>query len=249
MLTQDKTHFGYQSVDPTEKTAKVKSVFHSVASQYDLMNDLMSFGLHRLWKKITIAKIAAKPGQQILDLAGGTGDLAKILAKSVGSEGRVILSDINHSMLEVGYRRLIDLGIINQAKCVEANAEYLPFLDFSFHAVSMAFGLRNVTYKEKALTEIYRVLKPGGRVVILEFSHPKNATFNSLYDLYSFKVIPWLGKLVTNDKDSYQYLVESIRMHPDQETLCTMMQDAGFEQCHYQNINGGIVAIHIGYKF
>ena len=241
------THFGYRSVPADEKADLVKGVFDSVASRYDIMNDLMSGGMHRLWKRYTIRHASARPGQVILDLAGGTGDLAREFARIVGERGRVVLADINAAMLEHGRRRLVDAGIAGNVERAQVDAEALPFDDNSFDRVSIAFGLRNVTGKEAALAEMRRVLKPGGKVLILEFSRPASA-IKPAYDLYSFKVLPLLGRLVARDPDSYQYLAESIRMHPDQETLLGMMRDAGFERCRYDNLTGGIVALHTGYK-
>ena len=241
------TPFGYRSVPADEKADLVRGVFDSVASRYDIMNDLMSGGMHRLWKRYTIQNANARPGQVILDLAGGTGDLAREFARIVGERGRVVLADINAAMLEHGRRRLVDAGIAGNVELAQVDAEALPFADNSFDRVSIAFGLRNVTGKEAALSEMHRVLKPGGKVLILEFSRPSSA-IKPAYDLYSFKVLPLLGKLVARDPDSYQYLAESIRMHPDQETLLGMMRDAGFERCRYDNLAGGIVALHTGYK-
>ena len=241
------THFGYKDVPVDEKADLVKGVFDSVASRYDIMNDLMSGGMHRLWKRYTIQHANARPGHVILDLAGGTGDLAREFARVVGERGRVVLADINAAMLEHGRRRLVDAGIAGNVELAQVNAEVLPFADNTFDRISIAFGLRNVTDKEAALAEMHRVLKPGGKVLILEFSRPSSA-IKPVYDLYSFKVLPLLGKLVTSDPDSYQYLAESIRMHPDQETLLGMMQDAGFERCRYNNLTAGIVALHTGYK-
>jgi demethylmenaquinone methyltransferase/2-methoxy-6-polyprenyl-1,4-benzoquinol methylase len=241
------THFGYQDVSVDEKAGLVKGVFDSVASRYDIMNDLMSGGLHRLWKRYTIQHANARPGQVILDLAGGTGDLAREFARIVGERGRVVLADINAAMLEHGRRRLVDAGIAGNVDLAQVDAEALPFADNTFDRVSIAFGLRNVTDQASALAEMHRVLKPGGKVLILEFSRPSSA-IKPAYDLYSFKVLPLLGKLVARDPESYRYLAESIRMHPDQETLLGMMRDAGFERCRYNNLTAGVVALHTGYK-
>jgi demethylmenaquinone methyltransferase/2-methoxy-6-polyprenyl-1,4-benzoquinol methylase len=248
-MSQEKTHFGYREVPENEKAALVAEVFRSVAPKYDLMNDLMSFGLHRLWKRFTIQHAALRPGQKVLDVASGTGDLAREFAKAVGAQGKVVMTDINEAMLQVGRERLEDAGIIGNIECVQADAEKLPFDDNYFDCVSIAFGLRNVTQKANALKSMYRVLKPGGKLLILEFSQANTPFLKKIYDLYSFHVIPKMGALVTNDRESYQYLVESIRMHPDQETLKTMMMDAGFEDVNYFNLNGGIVALHKGYKY
>lgn len=247
--TEDSTHFGYQKVKVEEKAKKVAEVFHSVADQYDVMNDLMSFGVHRLWKRYTIELSGVRSGQTVLDIAGGTGDLTAKFASLVGHEGQVILSDINASMLNNGRSRLIDKGILGNVEYVQADAQHLPFPDNSFDCITIAFGLRNVTDKDLALRSMYRVLKPGGRLLVLEFSKPVMPGLKSLYDLYSFKVLPLMGKLVANDEASYRYLAESIRMHPDQATLKEMMSDAGFEQCDYHNLTGGIVALHRGFKF
>jgi len=243
----DTTHFGYQSVRSGEKADRVRDVFDSVASRYDLMNDLMSAGLHRLWKRFTIDQAGVRPGHVVLDLAGGTGDLARAFAGKVGKDGLVVLADINAAMLRQGRSRLIDAGVAGNLSIAQVDAENLPFADRSFDCISMAFGLRNVTHKETALRSMYRTLKPGGKAMILEFSEPGKA-IKPAYDLYSFKVLPILGKLVARDSDSYQYLAESIRMHPDQDTLKSMMEDAGFERCRYHNLAGGIVALHIGYR-
>lgn len=244
----DTTHFGYKDVHVDEKADLVKGVFDSVASRYDIMNDLMSGGMHRLWKRYTVQHANVRPGQAILDLAGGTGDLTREFARGVGPSGRVVLADINAAMLEHGRRRLVDAGIAGNVEFAQVDAESLPFADNTFDRVAIAFGLRNVTHKDTALAEMHRVLKPGGKVLILEFSRPSRA-IKPAYDLYSFKVLPLLGKLVASDPESYQYLAESIRMHPDQEALLSMMREAGFERCRYQNLAGGIVALHTGYRF
>ena len=242
------THFGYKTIAREEKASHVKDVFDSVSSRYDIMNDLMSIGLHRLWKKYTIEKAAVKRGQNILDLAGGTGDLAKAFSKQVGEDGHVVLADINISMLKEGRARLIDAGVTKNLSIVQLNAENLPFPKNSFDLITIAFGLRNVTEKQIALESIFKALKPGGKLLILEFSKPISM-MQPLYDLYSFKILPFLGELVTNDAESYRYLAESIRMHPDQDTLIGMMKNSGLERCRYQNLTGGIVALHEGYKF
>ena len=241
------THFGYQDVPVDDKADLVKGVFDSVASRYDVMNDLMSAGMHRLWKRYTIQHANARPGHVVLDLAGGTGDLAREFARIVGERGRVVLADINAAMLEHGRRRLVDAGVAGNVELAQVNAEELPFADNTFDRITIAFGLRNVTNKEAALAEMHRVLKPGGKALILEFSRPSSA-IKPAYDLYSFKVLPLLGRLIAKDPESYQYLAESIRMHPDQETLLGMMQDAGFERCRFSNLTAGIVALHTGYK-
>lgn len=250
MTTEHKTtHFGYREVPVQEKSGLVAEVFRSVAPKYDLMNDLMSLGMHRLWKRFAIAEAAVRPGQSVLDVASGTGDLAMVFARTVGPAGKVVMTDINEAMLAVGRDRLIDAGIIGNVEYVLADAQNLPFADNEFDCVTIAFGLRNVTDKAAALRSMYRTLKPGGRLLILEFSRPASKALEKLYDLYSFNVIPRLGALVTNDRESYQYLVESIRMHPDQATLKTMMQEAGFEDVDYFNLSGGIVALHKGFKY
>ncbi|MES2918018.1 MAG: bifunctional demethylmenaquinone methyltransferase/2-methoxy-6-polyprenyl-1,4-benzoquinol methylase UbiE [Pseudomonadota bacterium] len=242
------THFGYQTVPTAEKAKKVAEVFHSVADRYDIMNDLMSLGVHRLWKRYAIEMSAVRPGQQVLDIAGGTGDLAKAFSKRVGASGRVVLADINASMLGVGRDRLIDAGLSQNLEFVQANAECLPFADNSFDLVTIAFGLRNVTDKNAALRSMYRVLKPGGRLLVLEFSKPVAEPLAKVYDAYSFTLLPMMGQIVAQDAASYRYLAESIRMHPDQETLKGMMDSAGFERTDYHNLTGGIVALHRGFK-
>lgn len=246
---QNTTHFGYQTVNTEEKAKKVADVFHSVASKYDVMNDLMSFGIHRIWKRITMEYIRPRAGQKMLDLAGGTGDLTAKISPKVGESGLVVLSDINESMLNVGRDRLLDDGIVGNVRYVQANAQSLPFPSNYFDCVTIAFGLRNVTHKDQALESIYRILKPGGKLLVLEFSKPILPGLNSIYDFYSFKILPKMGKAVANDEESYRYLAESIRMHPDQDTLKQMMIDAGFDRVDYINMTGGIVALHRGYKF
>jgi len=248
MTTDKTTHFGYREVPEDEKVRMVGGVFHSVASRYDLMNDLMSGGIHRIWKRVAIELSGVRPGQHILDVAGGTGDLTSRFSREVGPTGKVVLSDINSSMLGTGRDRLLDEGVCGNVEFVLANAEALPFRDASFDCVTIAFGLRNVTHKDRALASMLRVLKPGGRLLVLEFSKPTSEFLGKLYDAYSFGVIPKIGKLVAGDEDSYRYLAESIRMHPDQETLRDMMEDAGFERCDYHNMTGGIVAIHRGFR-
>ena len=243
------THFGYKTVDKADKVGLVADVFHSVAAKYDVMNDLMSFGIHRLWKRFTVDCAGVRPGQKVLDLAGGTGDLTLKFSQLVGSSGQVILADINDSMLKVGREKLRDQGVVGNVEYIQANAEELPFNDNTFDLITIAFGLRNVTDKDKALASMYRVLKPGGRLLVLEFSKPEKELLSKLYDFYSFNILPQMGQLVANDRDSYQYLAESIRMHPDQDTLKQMMQQAEFEQVEYFNLTGGIVALHRGYKF
>ena len=242
------THFGYQTVSPDEKTRRVGQVFDSVAGKYDLMNDLMSLGIHRLWKRFAIQLAAVRPGSTVLDLAGGTGDLAVRLAEQVGSSGKVVIADINAAMLHEGRHRLLDRGLVGNIFYVQADAEALPFPEQAFDAITIAFGLRNVTVKENALAAMLRVLKPGGRAVILEFSKPVMPGLKPLYDAYSFTLLPLLGRVVAKDAGSYRYLAESIRMHPDQDTLQDMMQVTGFERCEYFNLSGGIVAVHRGYK-
>ena len=230
-MTDNTTHFGFKDVPIGEKAKLVKGVFDSVAGKYDIMNDLMSMGIHRIWKRIAIQLSHVRAGEQVLDLAGGTGDMTALFQKRVGSTGRVVLSDINAAMLQRGRDRLIDDGIAGNVQYAQIDAEKLPFPDNSFDCVSIAFGLRNVTHKEEALKSIYRVLKPGGRVIILEFSEVQGDLMKKGYDIYSFKILPFLGKLIANDSESYRYLAESIRMHPNQETLKKMMAEAGFERC------------------
>jgi len=248
MSDKETTHFGYREVDKDEKAGLVADVFHSVASRYDLMNDLMSGGIHRLWKRFTIELSGVRKGNAVLDIAGGTGDLAARFSELVGSEGRVVLADINESMLQVGRDKLLDRGIQGNIEFVQADAQCLPFPDDYFDCITIAFGLRNVTDMDMALRSMLRVLKPGGRLLVLEFSKPRNELLSRLYDNYSFHVLPVMGRLVANDGDSYQYLAESIRKHPDQDTLRDMMEDAGFCQCDYHNMTGGIVALHRGLK-
>ncbi len=248
MTDKKSTHFGYKEVPTEDKVKHVAEVFHSVAGKYDLMNDLMSMGVHRLWKRFTIHTSGVRRGAKVLDIAGGTGDLALKFSKLVGSTGQVILADINASMLNVGRDRLIDEGVTGNIDYVQANAECLPFPDNTFDVITIAFGLRNVTDKDAALRSMFRILKPGGRLLVLEFSKPSE-WLAPIYDTYSFKLLPKIGKLFSNDEDSYRYLAESIRMHPDQETMKQMMSDAGFERCDYHNMSAGIVALHSGYKF
>ncbi|OAD18694.1 ubiquinone/menaquinone biosynthesis methyltransferase UbiE [Candidatus Thiomargarita nelsonii] len=246
MNTEKTTHFGFTQVPHQDKVQRVTQVFDSVATNYDIMNDLMSLGIHRLWKRFSIELSGVQPGQRVLDLAGGTGDLAAKFATLVGEQGQVVLADINAAMLQVGRERLLDRGVL--VDYAQVNAESLPFANNTFDIITMAFGLRNVTDKEAALASMLRVLKPGGRLLILEFSELKIRPLKPLYDLYSFKVLPLLGKLIVKDADSYRYLAESIRMHPNQETLLEMMQSVGFDRCDYHNLSGGIVAVHRGFK-
>jgi len=248
MSDPDSTHFGFKTVATGEKAGMVKGVFDSVSGKYDLMNDLMSFGVHRLWKRFAIELAGVRAGQTILDLASGTGDLADRFAGLVGPQGLVIMSDINASMLSVGRDRMLDRGHVGNLSCVQINAEQLPVADNSVDLITIAFGLRNVTHKEQALASMYRALKPGGRALVLEFSKPTSKPLQKLYDVYSFGILPRMGEVVANDSESYRYLAESIRMHPDQETLKGMMQDAGFERCDVHNLTGGIVAVHRGFK-
>jgi demethylmenaquinone methyltransferase/2-methoxy-6-polyprenyl-1,4-benzoquinol methylase len=246
-MSKQTTHFGYETVAAEDKARRVRGVFDSVAGRYDLMNDLMSGGLHRLWKHFTVQQAGVRRGQRVLDLAGGTGDLAARMASKVGRDGRVVLADINLSMLAEGRRRLADVGAAGNTFIVQADAENLPFAAASFDCITIAFGLRNVTDKDAALSSMHSVLKPGGKLLVLEFSQPA-AALRPAYDVYSFRVLPVIGKVVAGDEASYRYLAESIRMHPDQETLLGMMRNAGFERCRYHNLTGGIVALHVGYK-
>jgi demethylmenaquinone methyltransferase/2-methoxy-6-polyprenyl-1,4-benzoquinol methylase len=247
--TEQTVDFGFEKVAAADKAARVRSVFESVAGKYDVMNDLMSFGAHRLWKHFTLSLTGLRPGQHALDVAGGTGDLAKGLARQVGKTGRVVLSDVNPAMLDVGRDRLLDAGLVGNVECIVADAENLPFDDNAFDCVTIGFGLRNVTDKLKALKSMHRVLKTGGQLLVLEFSTPVAPGLKPIYDAYSFKVLPFLGGVVAKDRDSYRYLAESIRMHPDQETLLAMLRDAGFIQTRYHNLTGGIVALHRGFKY
>jgi demethylmenaquinone methyltransferase/2-methoxy-6-polyprenyl-1,4-benzoquinol methylase len=241
--------FGYTEVPREQKSKLVREVFDSVATRYDLMNDLMSAGVHRLWKRYTLGQTGLRPGQAALDVAGGTGDLSAGMAAQVGDTGLVVLSDINESMLSVGRDRLLDRGLMRNVRFALANAECLPFADETFDCVTIGFGLRNVTDKPAAIASMRRVLKPGGRLLILEFSKPVVPGLKPVYDLYSFSVLPWLGARIASDAGSYRYLAESIRRFPDQETLRTMMQDAGLEDCSYHNLSGGIVALHKGFRY
>jgi demethylmenaquinone methyltransferase/2-methoxy-6-polyprenyl-1,4-benzoquinol methylase len=241
--------FGYERVARTEKADRVRAVFDSVASRYDVMNDLMSFGVHRLWKRFLLSQTGLRPGQRALDVAGGTGDIAAGMSRQVGPSGHVILSDINAEMLRHGRDRLLDLGIVGNVDCVQANAEQLPFADQSFDCVTIGFGLRNVTDKAAALDSMTRVLKPGGQLLVLEFSKPVAPGLGPVYDRYSFSVLPALGRLVAGDADSYRYLAESIRMFPDQDTLAGMMRDAGLDGVRHHNLTGGIVALHRGWRY
>jgi demethylmenaquinone methyltransferase/2-methoxy-6-polyprenyl-1,4-benzoquinol methylase len=243
------THFGFETVSVAAKARRVRDVFDSVSSNYDLMNDLMSGGLHRFWKYFALNKTGLRPGDRALDVAGGTGDLAAGLSRQVGATGTVCLTDINGSMLEQGRRNLTNKGIVGNVVMAQADAENLPFRDNCFHCITIGFGLRNVTDKEAALTSMTRTLKPGGRLLVLEFSKPVLKFLEPVYDFYSFNVLPILGELVAGDADSYQYLAESIRMHPDQEAMVKLMTAAGLEDSHYFNLSGGIVALHMGYKY
>jgi demethylmenaquinone methyltransferase / 2-methoxy-6-polyprenyl-1,4-benzoquinol methylase len=245
---RDTTDFGFEEIPLKEKTRRVRGVFDSVADRYDLMNDLMSGGAHRLWKQFALSLTGLKAGGRALDIAGGTGDLAAGLARQAGRSGLVVLADINARMLEHGRDRLIDQALTSTLSYVQANAERLPFADTSFDCVTIGFGLRNVTDKQAALASMRRVLKPGGQLLVLEFSTPVIPVLNRLYDAYSFNVLPWLGRVVAGDADSYRYLAESIRRHPDQQTLLEMMCNAGLEACRYHNLMGGVVAVHRGYR-
>lgn len=249
MSDKEKIDFGYETIDKDEKEERVAEVFHSVASKYDVMNDVMSMGVHRLWKRTMIELTGARKGQTALDLAGGTGEIAMKVAKRVGDEGHVVLSDINSSMLEEGRKRVINSGFGGMISFKLINAEEIPFPDNTFDLVTISFGLRNVTDKLKALKEMRRVTKPGGRTVVMEFSKPVAPGLAPIYDFYSFKALPLMGKIIANDEDSYRYLAESIRMHPDQETMKAMMLEAGFDEVEYKNLTGGIVAIHRGFVF
>ena len=241
------TSFGFKTVSKEEKTEKVKEVFDSVATNYDLMNDLMSMGIHRLWKRFMLSQTGLKMGMKALDVAGGTGDIAALLREQVGESGLVVMTDINPSMLKEGRSRLLDRGKLKNIQVIQCDAEELPFDEDQFDCVTIAFGLRNVTVKENALKSMFRVLKPGGKLLILEFSKP-NEMLSPVYDIYSFNILPTLGEWVANDRESYQYLAESIRVHPDQEKLEQMILSAGFDRAEYRNLTGGIVALHIGYK-
>jgi demethylmenaquinone methyltransferase/2-methoxy-6-polyprenyl-1,4-benzoquinol methylase len=246
--SERRVDFGFEKVPWSEKAERVRSVFASVAGKYDVMNDLMSFGVHRLWKQFTLSLTGLRPGQHALDVAGGTGDLARGLLKQVGKEGRVVLSDINPKMLEIGRDRLLDAGHVGNVEFIVADAERLPFEDDSFDCLTIGFGLRNVTDKAAALRSMHRVLKPGGQLLVLEFSTPVAPGLKPLYDAYSFQVLPLLGRWVAGDAASYRYLAESIRLHPNQEVMLEMLQSAGFSQTRYHNLTGGIVALHRGYK-
>lgn len=247
-MTENTTHFGFKRVAAEEKASMVRGVFDSVAEHYDIMNDLMSMGVHRIWKRIAVQLSNVRKGEQVLDLAGGTGDLTTLFEKRVGEEGNVVLADINAQMLRTGRNRLIDRGLVGNVQYTQVNAECLPFADDSFDCVCIAFGLRNVTDKDAALRSMYRVLKPGGRAIVLEFSHPIDPITEKVYDFYSFNLLPKIGKWVAKDEESYRYLAESIRMHPKQDELKAMMEAAGFERCEYFNMTQGIVAVHRGYK-
>ena len=247
--SESTTDFGYTEVPIAEKARRVRAVFESVAEKYDVMNDLMSLGVHRLWKQFALAQTGLRPGQRALDVAGGSGDLAAGMAKQVGADGLIVLTDINAAMLDRGRDRMINRGLVANVRCALANAECLPFKENSFDCVTIGFGLRNVTDKVAALRSMLRVLRPGGQLLILEFSKPVAPGLKPLYDTYSFNVLPWLGKVVAKDEDSYRYLAESIRRFPDQETLTQMMREAGFDACRYHNLTGGIVALHRGYKY
>ncbi|OAI14852.1 bifunctional demethylmenaquinone methyltransferase/2-methoxy-6-polyprenyl-1,4-benzoquinol methylase [Methylomonas koyamae] len=249
MTNDNTTHFGFKQVPKADKVALVRGVFDSVAGQYDIMNDLMSLGIHRIWKRIAVQLANVREGDHVLDLAGGTGDLTLLFEKRVGKSGQVVLADINSEMLRTGRDRLIDKGITGNIRYAQVNAECLPFADNTFDCVTIGFGLRNVTDKDAALRSMYRVLKPGGRVIVLEFSHPIDPVTEKVYDFYSFNILPKIGAVVAKDENSYRYLAESIRMHPKQDELKQMMENAGLERCEYFNMTQGIVAVHRGYKF
>lgn len=248
-MENETTHFGFKKVNFREKQKHVEQVFNSVAPVYDIMNDVMSFGIHRLWKRIALSRCQIRKHHSVLDVAAGTGDLALKIAPLVQQEGHLIVSDINGTMLNIARTRLLDQGFFENVDIVQADAEQLPFATHAFDRIIMGFGLRNVTHKEKALHTLYRILKPGGKLIVLEFSHPTSTCISALYDAYSFRVLPLLGKLIAQDAPSYQYLSESIRMHPNQETLKKMMEGAGFNQVSYQNLSNGIVALHQGIKY
>jgi len=247
-MSERTTDFGFEKVPLTDKVRRVASVFSSVAENYDLMNDLMSFGVHRLWKRFVVDLAGVRAGQHVLDLAGGTGDLARLFVRGVGDGGSVTLADLNADMLDIGRRRLIDSGVLKGVAYVQTDAESLPFADSRFDLVSIAFGLRNVTHKERALESMFRVLRPGGQVLILEFSTLKIPLLDPLYRAYIMNVLPCMGRIVAGDSDSYRYLAESIRLHPPQEELLEMIKTAGFERCGYHNLSGGVAAVHRGYK-
>lgn len=243
------TDFGFQTVRWEDKNKKVGTVFSSVAKKYDLMNNLMSLGVHHLWKRFTVELSHVRPGQFVLDLAGGSGDLTRLLSKRIGEQGMVVLADLNADMIAIGRDRLLDEGLSNNIQFIQANAESLPFPSNFFHCITIGFGLRNVTDKEKALLAMYRTCKPGGKIMVLEFSSPTLPGLQPIYDWYSFNVLPKLGAWFAQDEDSYRYLVESIRMHPNQDDLQKMIEKAGFEDCRYYNLSGGIVALHVAYKY
>lgn len=245
----EQTHFGFETVPAAEKAERVRAVFDSVAANYDLMNDLMSGGLHRLWKRFALGRTGLRPGDLALDVAGGTGDLSAGMARQVGSAGLVCHTDINREMLDIGRRRLVDAGLFANVRTLQANAEQLPFAAASFHCVTIGFGLRNCTDKPAALQDMARVLKPGGRLLVLEFSKPAVKLIEPFYDFYSFRILPWLGEVVAHDAASYRYLAESIRMHPGQEALRGLMEAAGFDEVKHYNLSGGIVALHIGIRY
>ncbi len=249
MANDNTTHFGFQDVPVEDKVRMVRGVFDSVADKYDVMNDLMSLGIHRIWKRIAVQLANVRAGDHVLDLAGGTGDLTALFEKRVGKEGHVVLADINAEMLNNGRDRMINKGLVGNLRFAQVNAECLPFADNTFDCVCIGFGLRNVTDKDAALRSMYRVLKPGGKLIVLEFSHPIDKVTEKVYDFYSFSLLPKIGGVVANDEDSYRYLAESIRKHPKQDELKQMMDNAGFERCEYFNMTQGIVAVHRGYKF